>query len=48
MLNQVASASSSVYRIVFTGLLIVELVKYQLRRRSNGQAAAYRDSDRCR
>lgn len=47
-LHSVANASSSIYRIVFTGLLLFELVRYQLRRKRNAANLSYRDLDRGR
>lgn len=32
-LNQLAGGTSSLYRIVFTGLLLVELIRFQWKRR---------------
>ena len=46
-LNTAAGSVGSIYKIVFTGLLLYELVKFQLRRKRNVMAedSIYRPRD---
>lgn len=47
VLSAAANSAGSIYKIVFTGLLLYELVKFQLKRKSNAglQDSLYRPRD---